>query len=277
MKPFGDGRASHATWAACLLWCVQPPAMALASAQVPPLLQATIACSASLFAMWLWTRWKSLPVFGLDASLAPGMTLGLLFSLRIALIYIAVATAGPLAMVIGCFGAIVVIRAWWAWPSRSTSRTVGVWMLTAVGLLAGMHGATLVPAAFAAGLIWLAEEQVAKDSRLTACGGESVVFYQLIGAAIVLPVASVVRGENWLGTTAPLTREALAAQAVVGVAVLALRWRAEAVTGQTHRLVRLAQIAPVGSLGFVTLVLGWPGTSLAAACLALTAAARLAA
>ncbi len=212
----GRGEAAGA-----MLWGVQLVAVAVALPWVPPLLQATLSSTASLFLMWLWTRWRPIAVFAQDATLTPGMGLGLLFSARMALLYLAVPRIGAAAAVEFSAGALLLQAA-----LRGGLRA---WPATLAGMLAMLVLAGTLPLAgmalaACAALAWVAQQRLLRDPRLDQCAGEQFVFYQLIGAAVILPVASVVAGENWLVSPAGSAWWALAAQVGCCVLALSLLW-----------------------------------------------------
>ncbi len=213
--------AARGEAAGAMLWSVQLVAVAVAAPSVPPLLQATLSSTASLFLMWLWTRWRPIAVFAQDATLTPGMGLGLLFSVRMALLYLAVPHVGAAAAVEFSAGALLLQAALRrgprAWPAMLAGMLV-VLLLAATLPLSGMALAAC------AALAWAAQQRLLRDPRLDHCAGEQFVFYQLIGAAVILPVASVVAGENWLVRPDASAWWALAAQVGCCVLALSLLW-----------------------------------------------------
>jgi hypothetical protein len=204
-----------------MLWGVQLAAVAVAAPSVPPLLQATLSSTASLFLMWLWTRWRPIAVFAQDATLTPGMGLGLLFSARMALLYLAVPHVGAGAAVEFSAGALLLQAALRrgprAWPAMLAGMLV-------VLVLAGSLPLSGMALAACAALAWVAQQRLLRDPRLDQCAGEQFVFYQLIGAAVILPVASVVAGENWLVLPDGSAWWALGAQVGCCVLALSLLW-----------------------------------------------------
>ena len=235
-------RSTRSELAGSLLWSVLPVAVAVASPALPALLQATLSTTGSLLLVWLWTRWRGIAVFAQDATLAPGLRLGLLFSLRIALLYLAVARVGAVAAVELSAGTLLLLAAFArrsarAWPAALLA-------LVALGLLASAlpwRGASL---AVLAALAWGAQEWAAADSRLAACGGEKFIIYQLIGAAVILPVASVVAGENWLVAASAAAWWALLAQIGACALAMSLLWIATPAGPRARRLPVLLTLVP---------------------------------
>ncbi|MHB1669170.1 MAG: hypothetical protein ACYCSR_09405 [Thiomonas sp.] len=282
--------------ASSLLWTTQPLAIGLAAASVPPLLQASVATTSALFLVWLWTRWRNVPVFAQDDTLAPGALLGLLFSARLGLMYFALARLPVPQAVALVFAALVAAQAclslWGALgrgnrlhsrSARSGVKLLAGLALAAAGLLLAAHAAAAdaVTAALLAGGIWAVEAWVARGPRLTHCGGEKILFYQLIGAAVVLPVASVAAGENWLMQPSSIGWAALGAQTLLGGLALPLLWFAPGVAQRPRPLATLMRLAPLATVLLVWCFNAWiapglmpqPNDSVLAACLLLTAAA----
>ena len=264
--------------ASALLWTTQPVAIGVAAASVPPLLQATIATTSALLLVWLWTRWHNVPVFAQDDTLAPGAWLAILFSLRLGLLYVAIAQAQPTLVVVLAFGVLVAMQGGHALVSKGPRRTILAGLLLAImALLGGLvlaRGWAAV-CAMAAGLVWAAEARLTRDERLVHCGGEKFLFYELIGAAVTLPVASVAAGENWLLAPNGAGWAALGVQVVVGGLVLPLLWFAPGAQHRPRPLAALARIAPVTTLALQTWIVAWPGASIAAASILLSLAAWL--
>lgn len=282
--------------ASSLLWTTQPLAIGLAAASVPPLLQASVATTSALFLVWLWTRWRNVPVFAQDDTLAPGALLGLLFSARLGLMYLALVLLPVPQAVALVFAALVAVQTclhlWGAVgrgdrqharSARSGVQLLAGLALAAVGLLLATHAAATdaASAALLAGGVWAVEAWVARGPRLAHCGGEKILFYQLIGAAVVLPVASVAAGENWLMHPSSIGWAALGAQALLGGLALPLLWFAPGVAQRPRPLSTLMRLAPLATVLLVWWFDTWiapgsmaqPNDAVLAACLLLTAAA----
>lgn len=270
--PERAGTDSHSALAGAVLWSVQPVAVSIAAASVPPLLQATLTTTASLLLVWLWTRWRHIAVFAQDATLTPGVRLGLLFSARMALLYLAVARLGAAAAV-ECSSAVLLLLG--AAARRDFARPMAAVLAAAALLVVAplLDPVGLALAALAA-LAWGALEWVARDARLAHCGGEKFVFYELIGAAVTLPVVSVVAGENWLVAPSATAWWALAAQVGACVLALALLWIAPDAAHRGQRLRALLAAAPAATLVVQSLAGTRPAAAWWVAAALLLAAAR---
>lgn len=258
--------------AGAVLWSVQPVAVAIAASGVPPLLQATLTTTASLLLLWLWTRWRHIAVFAQDATLAPGVRLGLLFSARMALFYVAAAQLGAVAAV-ECSAAVMLVLAA-AWRQGFCRRLAALPAGLALLVLAPGLETWGLSLALLAGLAWGALEWVVRDARLASCGGEKFVFYQLIGAAVTLPVVSVVAGENWLVSPSATAWWALVAQVGACALAFALLWIAPDAVQRGQRLPALLAVAPSATLILQSLFGALPPPACWVAAVLLLAAAR---
>lgn len=229
-----------------LLWSAQPVAVALAVPSVPPLLQATLVTTTALLVLWLWTRWRDIPVFAQDATLRPGVMLGLWFSARMALLYAAVARLGA-AGAVEASAALLLLLAVLAGRRRWPPQAALLALLALGVLLPGLERVGAVLAVLSA-LAWAAQELVSSDARLMRCAGEKFVFYQLIGAAVSLPVVSVVAGENWLVAPAPVAWVSLLVQVAAALLAAALLWIAPPRRRRRQRLPAMLGIAPAAAL-----------------------------
>jgi hypothetical protein len=258
--------------AGAVLWSVQPVAVAIAAAGVPPLLQATLTTSASLLLVWLWTRWRDVAVFAQDATLAPGVRLGLLYSARLALLYLAAARLGA-AGAVECMVAVLLLlpAAARRGAARPFAAVPAALALLVVAPLLDPWGLLL---AASAALAWAGLEWAVRDVRLAECGGEKLVFYQLIGAAVTLPVVSVVAGENWLVDASSTAWWALAAQVGACVLASALLWIAPDAAHRGQRLPALLAVAPSATLLLQAASANWPTPPYWVAAALLLAAAR---
>jgi hypothetical protein len=255
---------------AALLWGVLPAL--IAATGMSPLLQATAVVNALLALLWLWTRVRDIPVFAQDETLKPGAWLGAAFSARIALYYVAAVSIGALPTVLAGCALPLLARAGAARAARRAG-LAGLALLAAVGAWGGAVDHPLaLGLALAAGAAWVIEERVARAAALARCGAERFVFYRLIGGAVMLPVASVVAGENWLQQPGAHAWSLLALQIALALFALLLRWG-------LHRRDRIglrASLAPPVALTLAVASHGWPGALPVAAALLLAFGAAIA-
>jgi hypothetical protein len=253
------------------MWSTVAVAIGSAAREVPPLLQATALTSTTLLLIWAWTRWRMVPIFAQDQTLLPGARLGLVFSVRLGLFYVAVTRTTPSVAVLLVLGTLLGLHALrglrqGAQRRRALAGLLGVGMAVLGALLHCDATAALLGAA--AGLVWALEQRLARDPRLAGCVETRVVFYKLIGAAVILPVASVVAGESWLVAPSHGVWLALLAQLLFGGVGLWLR----ALETSAAQQAWLCRVAPLLTVSLQAWIGPSPGAELFAASLLMGAA-----
>src|SRR5690606_19905931 len=71
----------------CLSWGLNQVAIKLAIHEIPPLLQALVRSLGAGVIVFVWMRWRRLPIFASDGSLGAGLLCGLFFALEFVCIY----------------------------------------------------------------------------------------------------------------------------------------------------------------------------------------------
>ena len=266
--------------ASALLWSCQPLAVAMAAAAVPPLLQAGIASSAALLLLWLRTRWQQLPVFAHDNAWRSGAAIGLLYSARLGLLYMAVARSAPLPAVLLAAGCLVLAQSllrllrggarWRMLPALLLA------LLSLLGALIQLDLGSAAALALLAGLLWAIEIRLLSRRPLHRMAGETLVFYQLIGAVVILPMASALLDEPWLLKPDAAAWLGLLVQIAVGGVLLPALWLTPGPAPVRRLLPLLVLVAPPSTLLLQAWLLRPPAAVLAASCLLLMLAAWLA-
>lgn len=201
-------------------WGLTGPLAYAAMPTVAPLRQATVVVTANLLATWLWTRYRGLPVFGRRDALWPGLGIGLLMSIRFGLCGVAAALLGGSGFLVLTLGPLALLRA----GMRKDPR-VGLMALAAV--IAGLLGHKPLPATVGllGGTLWAVEATIRGSSAMVrVSGGAWLDLHELVVAAVVLPVASVMAGDDWLNSPGPFGWTMLALEVAVGVAYTVIRW-----------------------------------------------------
>jgi len=71
----------------CLFWGFQQTLVKATLPEVAPVFQAALRFSGATLILWLWCRWRAIPLTLSDGSLWPGLLAGLLFALEFACLY----------------------------------------------------------------------------------------------------------------------------------------------------------------------------------------------
>ena len=210
----------------CLCWGLYQVSVKVASAEVPPLLQAAARSIGSAVLVILWCRLRSVPLFQRDGTLAAGLLAGIGFAVEFAFIYLGIAltdvSRATLLIYLSPF--VVAIGAHVLVPGDRLTRAKMAGLLAAFGgLVLVFSGGTAGGEAHFAGDIlcvlgavaWGAVTLLIKVSRLAHIAAEKILFYQLAVSALLLPLVALVLGEHLPALPSPIAFAALAYQIVV--------------------------------------------------------------
>lgn len=147
--------------------------------------------------VYLWCRWRRIPVFVKDGSLLPGLLAGLLFGLEFIVLFFGIdlTTAGRGSLMLNTMPFWVLLGGHFLLGEKITARRVFGLLLAFGGValvfsdgLAGHGASTLVGdlMCLLAGLLWALTVIVVKQSRLTEISPEKTLLYQLV---VSIPLA----------------------------------------------------------------------------------------
>ena len=77
--------------ACCLFWGFQQVLVKATIAELPPVFQTAVRFAGATVLLWLWCRWRRIPLFSSDGSLRAGLLAGSLFAIEFGLMYSALA------------------------------------------------------------------------------------------------------------------------------------------------------------------------------------------
>ncbi len=203
-----------------ITWGLTGPLAYAAMPTVAPLRQATVVVTANLLATWLWTRYRGLAVFGRRDALWPGLGIGLLMSIRFGLCGVAAALLGGSGFLVLTLGPLALLRA-------GMRRDALVGLLALAAVITGLSGHKPIAAAVGllGGTLWAVEATIRGSATMVRLsGGAWLDLHELVVAAVVLPVASVMAGDDWLNSPGLFGWTMLALEVAVGVAYTVVRW-----------------------------------------------------
>jgi drug/metabolite transporter (DMT)-like permease len=233
-----DTVAVVALLSCCAVWGLGQVATKVTLAEVPPLMQAAIRSCGAAVLVALWARWRKIPLFDRDGTLAGGMCAGLLFAVEFGLIFTGLKFTTASRMVVFVYLAPFVVALGMPLIARS-ERLDG---LQSAGLVAAFGG---VAWAFAEGfqapsvgelqwlgdalgvigaVFWGATTLVIRGTRLTLAAAEKTLLYQLAVSGVALALASWLTGEPWPARLSLLAATALVFQVVVVCFASYLLW-----------------------------------------------------
>ena len=278
-----DGAGMALVVMLCLIWGFNQPAIKLAIADVPPLIQCTIRSGLAVPIVWAWMRWRGLPLGERDGTLGPGLIAGVLFGLEFLLIYrgLLYTTASRAVLFIYLAPFFVVIGARWFLPGDRFG--VMQW----AGLLLSFAGMAVAfglptPAAdprqllgdlmmVAAAASWAATTLVIKASSLAKVSSEKTLFYQIAVCVPMVGLGALLFGERITAVPSGIALASLAYQTIV-ISTTFSAWFALIVKFSASRLSAFTFLTPLFGVAFGHLVLGEPLTPAFALAVALVAA-----
>jgi drug/metabolite transporter (DMT)-like permease len=266
----------------CLVWGFNQPAIKLAIADVPPLIQCAIRSTLAIPIVLAIMRWRGLRLGLHDGTLVPGLIAGLLFGLEFLLIYrgLLYTSASRAVLFIYLAPFFVVLGARIFFPADRFG------MLQWIGLLlsfAGMLTAFGVPAPatnpdqllgdvmmVAAAAAWAATTLVIKASALARVSPEKTLLYQLAVCVPIVAAGALAFGERIAAMPSVVALGSLAYQTLV-VGTTFSAWFALIVKFSASRLSAFTFLTPIFGVAAGHLVLGEPLTPAFALAVALVA------
>jgi drug/metabolite transporter (DMT)-like permease len=267
-----DALAIAVTIGLCLSWGFNNVSIKLAIHDIPPLIQSAARSAIAAVLVTAWTRWRGIPLFKRDGTLAAGILTGVLFALEFLLIYRGLlwttATRAVLFTYLAPF--FVVISSRWLIPGER----FGPWQW--FGLLLSFLGIVVAfglptPAAdprqafgdlliFGGAAAWAATTLVIKVSTLNRVSAEKTLLYQLVVSAPLLAAGAAVFGEHVNTMPSAVAIGALAYQTIWVASVTFAAWFALVVRYSASRLSVFTFLTPLFGVAAGHLVLNEPLT-----------------
>ncbi len=260
--------------ALCFLWGLNQVAAKVAMPEVPALQQAAIRSVGGALLVWLWARWRGIPLWTSDGSLPGGLLAGALFAAEFACIFIGLqyTTASRMAVFIYLSPFVVAL----GMPFIAKSERLSGWQLA--GLAAAFAGVASAfaegftqPAAgprqwlgdslgIAAGVLWGATTLVIRGSALGHASAEKTLLYQLAISGVALTAAALLQGTPWPRDLSPLVWASMGFQVVVVSAASYLFWFWLVRHYRATQLASFTLLTPVFGLAMGALLLNEPIT-----------------
>lgn len=252
----------------CAIWGVNQVAIKFGNTGISPLWQAALRSAGGAILVLLWARFRGIPIFERDGTLAGGIAAGLLFGTEFGLLYWAIEFTTAARSVVLLYTApisLAIAAHFFLKGDRLTPRKIlgltacflGVALLFADSLTLpdrkGLIGDAL---AFAASLFWSASTIVIKRSNLATARGEKIGLYQYAVSAVLLGTVALLMGERGIFDPTPLAIGALAFQIVIVVFVSYTIWFALVPVYRASSLASFSFLTPVFGVFAAHLLLG---------------------
>lgn len=231
-----DARATALLLACCAFWGLQQILIKTTVAEVPPLWQAAIRMSGAVVLLWLWCRWRGVPLFERDGTLMGGLLAGALFAGEFTCIYLGLQRTSASRLTVFLYTSPFVVALLLPRFVRS-ERLRGIqWIGLAIAFCGvvlafsesfghstsgQLHGDAL---ALMAGMLWGLTTLAIRTTRLATASAEKALFYQIAVTAAILPVLSLVLGEAWGFAYSGYAWFSIALQTAIGAFASYLAW-----------------------------------------------------
>ncbi len=232
-----DGLAVGLLLACCLFWGFQQVLVKATLPEVPPVFQAGTRFIGATLLLWLWCRWRQVPLAARDGTLVPGLVSGSLFAAEFACLYIGLQYTSASRLTLFLYTApfwVALLLPWWVRAERLRPLQ---WLglgLAFVALVATVRDSLLAPQlplqwlgdalALAAGLAWGLPTLTSRARALARASAEKVLLYQVGVSAVALPLLSLALGETWWRPLSGFALGSLLLQTVVGAFASYLAW-----------------------------------------------------
>jgi len=263
-----DARAYTLLLACTMLWGLQQVVIKWTLASVSPLAQAGIRSMIAALLLLGWARWKKIPLFGRDGTLAAGIAAGVLFGAEFCFIYGGLAHTTASRMVVFIYLAPVLTALGLALfvPGERLAPVQWAGVLLAFAGLATAFAEgfrapgrnTLLGDSFGvlAATLWAATTVLIRSSSLARASAEKTLLYQLAVSAMLLPLAAWAIGERGIERMDAATVASLLFQGVVVAFASYLAWFWLLTRYYAARLAVFSFLAPMFGVAFGVALLG---------------------
>ncbi|GAA4336192.1 DMT family transporter [Variovorax defluvii] len=267
-----DARAIALLLFCCSFWGLQQILIKTTVTEVPPLWQASIRMSGAVLLLWLWCRWRGVPLFERDGTLPGGLLAGLLFTAEFIGIYIGLQHTSASRLTVFLYTAPFVVAL--LLPRFAPSeRLRGVqWLGLAIAFAGvvvafsesfGHSGSRQLlgdALALMGGIAWGLTTLTIRATRLATASAEKTLFYQIAVTAAVSPMLSILLGERWGVSYSGYAWFSIALQTVIGAFASYLAWMWMLRHYPATRISSFTFLTPLFALVFGVLLLSEPLT-----------------
>ena len=225
--------------ACCLFWGLQQVLIKATIAEIPPMFQASLRLWGAVALLWLWCRWRGVPLFQADGSLRAGLLAGALFAAEFACIYLGLQYTAASRLTVFLYTSpfwVALLVPLWVKSERlhglQWAGLLAAFVAVVFALWEGFTGGHTSTTStirgdvlgLAAGMLWGLTTVVIRASSLVRISPEKLLFYQLAVSALSFPLLSLALGEAWVWQFSPFAITSLALQTVVGAFASYLAW-----------------------------------------------------
>lgn len=269
----------------CLFWGFQQVLVKATLPELPPVFQAALRFIGATLLLWLWCRWRGVPLLARDGSLPAGLLAGTLFAAEFACLYIGLQYTTASRLTVFLYTAPFWVALLLPLRVRAERLRRLQWaglLLAFLALVFAVRESVVAPLsprqwlgdalALAAGLSWGLTTVTIRASALARVSAEKLLFYQVAVSALALPLLSLGLGERWAWQFSAFAATSLLLQTAVGAFASYLAWMWMLGRYPATRISVFVFLTPMFALLFGALWLGEPVTPSLLAALAGVAA-----
>jgi drug/metabolite transporter (DMT)-like permease len=231
-----DALAMSILLACCLFWGLQQVMVKATLSEVPPVFQAFVRFTGATFLLWVWSRWRGVPLIGPRDMLRAGLLAGALFAAEFAMLYVGLqyTSASRLTVFLytSPFWVALLLPLFVKSEKLRAVQWVGLacaFIAVAFALREGLRSSNPLQwrgdlLALGAGMFWGLTTVVIRASPLARASAEQMLFYQVAFSTLTLPVLSLGLGERWITEFSAFAILSLLVQTVVGAFASYLAW-----------------------------------------------------
>ncbi|MBO9514169.1 MAG: DMT family transporter [Variovorax sp.] len=267
-----DTRATALLLACCAFWGLQQILIKTTVTEVPPMWQAAIRMSGAVVLLWLWCRWRGVPLFERDGTLPGGLLVGALFAGEFTCIYLGLQRTSASRLTVFLYTSPFVVALLLPRFVRSERLRGLQWVGLAIAF-AGvvlafgeslghsspgqLHGDAL---ALSGGVLWGLTTIAIRTTRIATASAEKALFYQIAVTAAAAPVLSLALGESWSFSYSGYAWFSIALQTAIGAFASYLAWMWLLRHYPATRISSFTFLTPLCALVFGVLLLAEPLT-----------------
>lgn len=221
----------------CAAWALQQILIKAAVTDFAPLWQASLRFGGSTLLLLFWCRIRRIRLLERDSSLLPGLVAGILFCLEFICIYIGMreTSAARLTLFLYCAPFVLALLLPRFIPEERVRPTQWVGLLLAFAALALAFGDALFKPtgerqligdllALASGIFWGLTTLAIRITVLARISTEKMLLYQIGTTALIMPIVSLMLGEQWTAPGSGITWVSLGYQMLIGSFATLLMW-----------------------------------------------------
>jgi len=267
-----DTRATTLLLACCAFWGLQQILIKTTVTEVPPLWQVSIRMTGAVVLLWMWCRWRGVPLFERDGTLPGGLLAGALFAGEFTCIYLGLQHTSASRLTVFLYTSPFVVAVLlprfvpaerlrgvqWAGLAIAFAGVVFAFSESFGHSTSGqLHGDAL---GLMAGVMWGLTTLAIRATRLSTASAEKTLFYQIAVTAAVCPLLSLVLGEQWGFSYSSYAWLSIVLQTAIGAFASYLAWMWMLRHYPATRISSFTFLTPLLALVFGVVILSEPLT-----------------